>query len=109
LVKDFLIPGPSAVILTEAGNLSDKITPGTADQPAGSMRGPMPGTALRIPQTPTKSGFEGEYGSRRVGEGSCDLFGAAQEGLAGVADNLADGVEQQKAQPFGPGGVKFLG
>ena len=41
--------------------------------------------------------FEGEAGSRRSGEGSSDLLGAAQEGLAGMADDLADGVEQQEA------------
>ena len=43
--------------------------------------------------------FEGEAGSRRSGEGSSDLLGAAQEGLAGMADDLADGVEQQEARP----------
>jgi hypothetical protein len=32
-----------------------------------------------------------------------------RRGLAGVADDLADGVEQQKAQPFGSGGTKLLG
>jgi hypothetical protein len=53
--------------------------------------------------------FEGEAGSRRSGEGSGDLLGAAQEDLAGVADDLADRVEQQEAQPLGSGGVKFLG
>src|ERR1700720_4381257 len=41
--------------------------------------------------------FEGEAGSRRSGEGSSDLLGAAQEGLAGMADGLSDGVEEQKA------------
>ena len=41
--------------------------------------------------------FEGEAGSRRAGEGSGDLLGATQEGLAGVADDLTDGVEQQEA------------
>ena len=45
--------------------------------------------------------FEGEAGSRRSGEGSGNLLGAAQEDLAGVADDLADRVEQQEAQPFG--------
>jgi hypothetical protein len=36
-------------------------------------------------------------------------FGAAQESLAGVSDDLADGVEQEKAQPFGSGDVQFHG
>jgi hypothetical protein len=35
--------------------------------------------------------------------------GAAEQDFAGMADNLCDGVEQQKAQPLGSGGVKFLG
>jgi hypothetical protein len=33
----------------------------------------------------------------------CIAFLSAQEGLAGVADDLAEGVEEQKAQPFGSG------
>ena len=33
----------------------------------------------------------------RAGEGSCDLLGATQEGLAGVADDPSNSVEQQKS------------
>jgi hypothetical protein len=43
------------------------------------------------------------------GEGSGDLLGATQEGLAGMANDLSNGIEQQKAQPLGSCGVKFLG
>ena len=38
-----------------------------------------------------------------------DVFAAAQQGLAGVAGDLSDGVEEQEAQPLGSGAVQFLG
>ena len=38
-----------------------------------------------------------------------DLLGAAQKGFAGMADDLCDGVREQKPQSFGSGAVKFLG
>ena len=38
-----------------------------------------------------------------------DELCASQEGLAGVADDLADGVEEEEAEPLWPCGVQFLG
>ena len=48
---------------------------------------------------------------RRVGQGSRPDRAAAPDpgDLARVTDDLADGVEDEKAQPFGTGGVEFLG
>jgi hypothetical protein len=37
------------------------------------------------------------------------VLGAAQEGFAGVSDDLSDGAEDEEAQALGPGGVEFLG
>jgi hypothetical protein len=62
------------------------------------------------PQTPARAGrLSAEAGARRVGKGAGDRRGAAQQGLAGVADDFANGVEEQEAPPFGSGGMKFLG
>ncbi len=38
-----------------------------------------------------------------------DVLGTTQEGLAGVANDFSDGVEEQKPQPFGSDAVQFLG
>jgi len=35
--------------------------------------------------------------------------GEAQQGLVGVSHDLADGVEQEEAQPLRSGVVQFLG
>ena len=60
--------------------------------------------------------FPGQKGSAQTEchawgfcEGSGDGVGATQKGLAGVADDLADRVEHEKAQPFRAGIVDFLG
>jgi len=48
-------------------------------------------------------------GRRRSGAGTGDRLGAAQRGLASMAHDLADGVEEQVAPPLGSGAVEFLG
>jgi hypothetical protein len=57
---------------------------------------PTPLAVLARPQTPAKAG---RLRAKRVcGEGLGDLLGAAEQGLAGMADDLSDGVEEQKPQ-----------
>jgi hypothetical protein len=42
-------------------------------------------------------------------QGSADCRAKTQHRLAGLADQFADGVEHEEAQPFGPCAVQLLG
>jgi hypothetical protein len=44
-----------------------------------------------------------------VKKGADRQRGEPQQGFAGVLDDTANGIEQDKPQFLGPGGVEFLG
>ena len=52
-----------------------------------------------------RAGGERETGG--VGELATRLADQPEHGLAGVADDLADAVEEHEAQPLGPGVVQL--